>query len=165
MKWCDLGAEGDGICPLGLKLPAHQEVCKCTGIHFQALKCLGTQLNDSIQFSGSFAASGLRKQSPKPLGLLVTNKRERVSGHHTIACTSTARVEVFSPYVKPFLSMLSKLQPRCNFFQTVERTYYHHSRQQGYIQVRPQTYLSVTNGMQVAVDQKPQSPGAASLPS
>lgn len=61
MKWRDLGAEGAEVCPLGLKQPAHQEVCKCTGIRFQALKCLGTQLNDSIQFSGSFAASGLRK--------------------------------------------------------------------------------------------------------
>lgn len=61
MKWRDLGAVGKEVCPLGLKQPAHQEVCKCTGIHFQALKCLGTHLNDSIQFSGNFAANGLRK--------------------------------------------------------------------------------------------------------
>lgn len=32
------------------------------------------------------------------------------------------------------------------------------------MQVWPQTYLLVTHGMQVAVDQKPQTPGAASLP-
>lgn len=60
MKWRDLGAVREQACPLGLKKPAHQEVCKCAGIHFRALKCLGTQLNDSIQFNGTFAASGVR---------------------------------------------------------------------------------------------------------
>ena len=57
----DLGAVGKEFCAGGLKQPAHQEVRKHAGIHFQAPKCLGTQLNDSIQPSGSFAASGLRK--------------------------------------------------------------------------------------------------------
>lgn len=60
--------------------------------------------------------------------------------------------------------MLSKLQPRCNFFQTVENTYNHCSREQDHIQVRPQTYLLITYEMQAAVDQKLQHPGAAGFP-